>query len=85
MTSLLNFSTALSAQLIGKVVEQSLVQEIVRELVKLFGIVQTSSIKHTDVPLCTLRCLGESMKLLSAENFLAVVRELADSEDQQVS
>jgi U3 small nucleolar RNA-associated protein 10 len=84
-TSLLNFATELSTQLIGKSVEQPLVKTIVRELVIIFGVVQTAPVKHSDVPLCTLRCLGESMKLLSAENFLGVVRELADSDDQQVS
>lgn len=88
MTPLLNFSTALSTKLHssgGKGIDQSQVQNIVRELVMLFGLVQTSVIKHSDVPLSTLKCLGESMKLLSAENFLSVVKELSESDDQQVS
>lgn len=85
ITSLLTFSSSLASQLVGKPADQDLVQAIVRQLITLSASTKSPTIEHSDVPQSLQRCLGENMKLLSAENFLGVAREMSESGDQEVS
>ena len=84
-TALFNYSTGVATTLIGKPADQDMVKAVVENLVSLLALTRTPGMDGTGVQVALQRTLSEAMKLLSADNFLAVVANVLASADVSVS
>ena len=85
ITALFNYSTGVATSLVGKPADQEIVKSIVENLVGLLALTRAPGMQGTDVQVSLQRTLNEVMKLLSADNFLAVVVSVLASADVPVS
>lgn len=85
ITALFHFSTGIATSLVGKPTEQETVKTVVENLVGLLAHTRTPGMDGAEVQIALQRTLSEVMKLLSADNFLAVVVSVLASSDVSVS
>ncbi|KAK4685034.1 U3 small nucleolar RNA-associated protein 10, partial [Tremellales sp. Uapishka_1] len=79
INALLSFSNGLAKQLTGRACEQSVVEDIVQQLILLAASTNDLSLKTSDVPAAVQTTLSASMQLLSVESFLSITQRLLTS------
>jgi len=82
--SLLIYSEGLARQALGKVCKQSIVEEVVHQLVLIVAKSFTPTLLESAIPGETQRTLQTAVQLLSASNFFTVILRLLGSTNDQV-
>lgn len=82
---MLNFATGVGRNLANKACDQSVLKDIIRQLVALVAKTSTAALATSDLAQTAQTTLAACMALLSAETFLFVTKDVLEDKDGKVS